>query len=107
MVMNKLRLKKGDKVIVITGKDKGKVGNILQAFPKDSRVTVAGVGEVKKHSKPSKTGGGGIVKKSLPIHVSNVAFYDEKSKKPSKIGYKILETGEKKRIMKTSKEIIG
>jgi large subunit ribosomal protein L24 len=105
--MKKLKLKKGDKVIVITGKDKGKVGNILQVLPKSEKVIVSGVGEVKKHSKPSKTGGGGIVKKSMPIHISNVAFYDEKSKKLSKVGYKILENGEKKRIIKTSKEIIG
>ena len=105
--MKKLKLKKGDKVIVITGKDKGKVGNILQVLPKSEKVIVSGAGEVKKHSKPSKTGGGGIVKKSMPIHISNVAFYDEKSKKLSKVGYKILENGEKKRIIKTSKEIIG
>jgi large subunit ribosomal protein L24 len=105
--MKKLKLKKGDKIIVIAGKDKGKVGNILQAFPKQDRVTVSGVAEVKKHSKPSKSGGGGITNKPMPIHVSNVAFYDEKNKKPSRVGYQILETGEKKRIMKTSKEIIG
>jgi len=105
--MKKFKLKKGDKAIVIAGKDKGKIGEILQVFPRNERVMVVGVGEVKKHTKPSKTGGGGIVKKNMPIHISNVAFYDEKSKKMSKVGYKILDTGEKKRTMKTSKEIIG
>jgi large subunit ribosomal protein L24 len=107
MVMKKSKLKKKDKVIVIAGKDKGKVGEILQVLLKQERVLVSGVGEVTKHTKPSQAGGGGRVKKSMPIHISNVAFYDEKNKKPSRVGYSILETGEKKRIMKTSKEIIG
>ncbi|NRA73312.1 MAG: 50S ribosomal protein L24 [Rickettsiales bacterium] len=105
--MKKFKLKKGDKVIVTTGKDRGKVGDILKLFPKLDKVIVSGVGEVKKHQKPTKAGGGGIVKKSMPIHISNIAFYDEKNKKPSKIGYKILDNGDKKRIMKTSSEIIG
>ena len=105
--MKKFKLKKGDKVIVIAGKDKGKTGEILQVFPKEDNVIVSGAGEVKKHKKPSKAGGGGIVKKSMPINISNVAFYDEKNKKLSKIGYKILENGDKKRVIKNSAEIIG
>ena len=105
--MKKFRLKKGYKVIVTTGKDKGKIGEILQILPKLDKVLVSGVGEVKRHQKPSKTGGGAIVKKSMPIHISNVAFYDEKNKKPTRIGYKILDNGDKKRVMKTSLEIIG
>jgi large subunit ribosomal protein L24 len=95
--MKKFRLKKGDRVIVIAGADKGLNGEILQVIPKTGRVIVSGVGKVKS---------GGIVEKFMPIHISNVAFYDAKTSKPSKVGYKVLEDGSKKRIAKVSGEII-
>jgi large subunit ribosomal protein L24 len=104
--MLKLKIKKGDTVKVLAGKDKGKVGEIVKAFPKENKVLVSGVNEVKKHTKPSKTSQGGIVAKAMPIHVSNVMFFDKKNNKASKIGYKFLDDGTKKRVMKISGEII-
>lgn len=106
----KFKLKKNDSVIVITGKDKGKNGKILEVLRDRDRVLVSGVNEVKRHTKPSKTSQGGIVTKNLSLHISNVSFYDEKTKKAVKIGYKIVEgkgKNEKKRFIKTSGEIIS
>jgi len=106
----KFKLKKNDSVIVIAGKDKGKNGKILEVLRDRNRVLVSGVNEVKRHTKPSKTSQGGIITKNLSLHVSNVSFYDEKTKKAVKIGYKIIEgkdKNEKKRFIKTSGEIIN
>ena len=106
----KFKIKKDDAVIVIAGKDKGKQGKVLKVLREKDRLLVSGVNEVKKHTKPSKTHQGGIVVKNLSLHVSNVAFYDEKSKKASRVGYKIVETKntkEKKRFAKVSGEIIN
>ena len=91
-------VKKGDKVKVITGKDKNKEGVVLAAFPKKDKVIVEGVNVVKKHQKPSQAAPqGGIVEMEAPIHVSNVAFYDSKTKSPVKLGYKVTvdENGKK------------
>lgn len=104
--MVKLKIKKGDTVKVITGKDKGKVGEVVKAFPKDNKVLVSGVNEVKRHTKPSKTNQGGIISKAMPINVSNITFFDKKANKATKIGYKFLDDGTKKRVMKVSGEII-
>ena len=104
--MFKLKIKKGDTVKVLAGKSKGKVGEVMQAFPKENKVLVSGVNEVKKHTKPSKTSQGGIIAKPMPIHASNVMFFDKKSNKASKIGYKFLDDGAKKRVMRASGEII-
>lgn len=104
--MFKLKIKKGDTVKVIAGKDKGKVGEVAQAFPQENKVIVTGINEVKRHTKPSKTNQGGIVAKAMPINVSNVMFFDKKSNKASKVGYKFLEDGSKKRVMRNSGEII-
>ena len=104
--MTKLKIKKGDTVKVITGKDKGKIGEIVKVLPKDNKVLVSGVNEMKKHTKPSKTNQGGIVVKSMPINVSNVMFFDKKTNKASKVGYKFLDDGTKKRVMRSSGEII-
>ncbi len=105
--MNKMKLKKGDTVLVIAGKDKGKTGEIIKSFPQESKVLVSGVNEVKKHQKPSRASEGGIVVKSMPIHISNVSFYDKKAEKASRVGYKTLDNGEKKRFAKKTGEIIG
>ena len=97
-----MKLKRGDKVIVIAGADKGKVGTIQKSFPKLGRVVVDGVNTVKKHQKPSQANPeGSIIEMYAPINVSNVALYDEKAKKAVKVGYKIVD-GKKVRINKKS-----
>jgi large subunit ribosomal protein L24 len=103
----KLKLKKGDNVVVITGKDKGKTGAILRVLPKESRVVVAGVARVKRHTKPSQMNAGGIIEKEMPIHISNVALADPKDGKASRVGYKTLNDGTKVRVAKRSGEQVG
>ena len=102
----KLKLKKGDKVIVTTGKDKGKTGAITTVFPKENKVIVGGVNMVKRHTKPSQESAGGIISKEMPIHVSNVALVDPKTGKASRIGYKIEKDGRKVRVAKKSGEVV-
>jgi large subunit ribosomal protein L24 len=104
--MIKLKIKKGDKVVVITGKDKGKSGDVLRVMPKDNRVVVQGVNMVKRHTKPAMGQPGGIVEKEGTIHISNVAHIDPKSNKPTRVGYKELEGGRKVRVAKRSGEVL-
>jgi large subunit ribosomal protein L24 len=100
---NKLHVKKDDTVIVITGKDKGKKGRVLAAYPRENRVLVEGVNIVKRHTRPNpKNPQGGIIEREAPIHVSNVMLVDPKTGKPTRIGYKVLENGKKVRIAKRS-----
>lgn len=104
--MGKLHVKKGDKVQVISGKDKGKQGEVLEAYPKTDRVLVEGVNVVKKHSKPSQLNPqGGIFDLEAPIHVSNVMPIDPKTNQPTRVGYKI-ENGKKVRVAKKSGEVL-
>lgn len=104
---NKLHVKKDDVVMVITGKDKGKKGRIIAAYPRENRVLVEGVNFVKRHSKPSQQNPqGGIIEKEAPIHVSNVMLIDPKSNKPTRIGYQVLDNGKKVRVSKRSGEVI-
>ncbi|MFB1083250.1 50S ribosomal protein L24 [Jeotgalibacillus sp. JSM ZJ347] len=99
-----MHVKKGDKVMVISGKDKGKTGTVLAASPKTDRVTVEGVNIVKKHSKPSQMNPqGGISNMEAAIHVSNVMLIDPKTNEPTRVGYKV-EDGKKVRIAKKSGE---
>jgi large subunit ribosomal protein L24 len=101
----KLKIKKGDKVVVLTGKDKGKQGEVLRVIPAENRAVVAGVNIAKRHQKQTPSQEGGIVPKSLPIHVSNLALRDPKSGKPTRVGYKMV--GDKKvRVAKRSGEQI-
>ena len=101
-----MHVKKGDKVMVISGKDKGKSGVILAAFPKQSRVLVEGVNIVKKHAKPSQVNPqGGIINQEAPIHVSNVMPVDPKSGNPTRVGYKTVD-GKKVRVAKKSGEVL-
>ena len=101
----KLKIKKGDKVVVLSGEDKGKTGEVVKAMPKEGKVVVQGVNLVKRHTKPSQTTPGGIVTKEAPINVSNVAIVDPKSGKASKIGYKEVN-GNKVRVARKSGEVI-
>ncbi len=102
----KMRIKKGDKVVVISGKDKGKNGSVLKVFVKDTRVLVEGVNMTKRHTRPSAAGPGGIVEKEASIHVSNVAHVDPKLDGPTRVGYRVLEGGRKVRYAKRSGEMI-
>jgi large subunit ribosomal protein L24 len=104
--MIKLKIKKGDKVVVITGKDKGKTGEVLRVLPKDGRVVVQGVNMVKRHTRPAMGQPGGIVEKEATIHVSNIAHIDPKSNKPTRVGYKELEDGRKVRVARRSGEVL-
>lgn len=101
-----MHVKKGDKVMVISGKDKGKSGVILASFPKKDRVLVEGVNIIKKHVKPNQVNPqGGIVSQEAAIHVSNVMLIDPKTGEPTRVGYKV-EDGKKVRVAKKSGEII-
>ncbi|MBI5164486.1 MAG: 50S ribosomal protein L24 [Magnetospirillum sp.] len=99
-------VKKGDRVEVLTGKDKGKRGEVLAAFPAENRVIVQGVNRVKKHKRQTPSQPGGIIEQEAKIHVSNVAHIDPKDDKPTRIGHKILEDGRKVRVAKRSGEVI-
>ena len=105
--MNQIRtkLKKGDNVLVISGKDKGKSGSILSIISKKNRAIVKGINIVKKHQKPSKQSGGGIIEKELSIHLSNLSFISIKDGKKTKIGYK-YDNNKKIRFEKKTGEII-
>jgi len=103
---NKMKVKKGDRVIVIAGKDKGKSGEIIRAIPAERRVVVQGVNVVKRHTKPSQASPGGLVEKEAPIHVSNVSLVDPKEDKPTRVGIKTLEDGRRVRFAKRSGEVL-
>jgi large subunit ribosomal protein L24 len=100
------RIKKGDMVCVISGKDKGKSGQVLRVNRQDSRLFVQGINLVKRHQKQTVAQSGGIVQKEASIHISNVAHIDPVSKKPTRIGIKFLNDGQKVRISKRSGESI-
>ena len=100
------RIKKGDNIMVITGKDKGKTGEVLNVLPAQQKVVVRGVNIIKRHTKPSQTAPGGIVERENAIHLSNVALIDPTSNKATKIGFRTLEDGRKVRFSKSSNEIL-
>ena len=101
----KLKIKKGDQVIVLSGDDKGKTGEVVKAMPKEGKVVVQVVNLVKRHTKPSQVSAGGIITKEAPISVSNVALVDSKSGKGTKVGYKEVD-GRKVRFARKSGEVI-
>jgi large subunit ribosomal protein L24 len=106
MTQQKLHIRKGDAVVVISGSQKGKKGEVLKMLREDLRAVVKGVNVVKRHTKASGTNPGGIVEKEMSIHVSNLAHVDPVSGKPTRIGIKIAEDGKKVRVAKKSgKEI--
>jgi len=101
------KIKKGDRVVVLTGRDKGKRGEVLRVFPTETRALVQGVHLVKKHEKPQGMGKpGGITTKEAPIHLSNISLIDPKSDKPARVGFKTLEDGRKVRISRASGEVL-
>ena len=104
--MPKLKIKKGDNVVVITGRDKGRTGEVLRVLPAQSRVIVQGVNVAKRHTRPRMGEPGGIVEKELTIHISNIAHVDPQSQKPTRVGYKFLEDGRKVRFARRSGEVI-
>jgi large subunit ribosomal protein L24 len=104
--MTKLKIKKKDKVIVITGRDKGKTGEVIEVMPKENRVRVAGVNIVKRHQRQTGAQAGGIIDKEAPIDISNVAHIDPRTRLPTRIGYKTLDDGRKVRFAKRSGEVI-
>lgn len=101
-----MKIKKGDKVIVITGKDKGKTGEVTKAMPKENKVIVSGINLAKRHQKPSQENAGGVVSKEMPIHVSNVALVDPKSGKATRVAIRVEEGGRKVRVAKRSGDVI-
>ena len=100
------KVKKGDQVIVISGKDKGRKGEVLRVLPEENRVVVQGAGMVTRHTKPSLASQGGLVRREAPIHISNVALVDPQSGKPTRVGFKTLEGGRKVRVARRSGEQI-
>ena len=102
----RFRLRKGDDVVVISGRDKGKTGSILRVSRSEDRVIVDGINMVKRHTRPSQAQPGGIVDKEAPIHISNVALADPKDGSATRVGYKFLEDGRKVRVAKQSGEVI-
>jgi len=103
----KLKIRKGDRVVVTTGKDKGKQGNVLKVFPSDNRALVQGVNVARRHQRQTAAQQGGIIAKELPIHISNLAHIDPKDGKPTRIGYKFLSDGKRVRVAKRSGEEIN
>lgn len=102
----KLKMKKGDKVVVLTGKDKGKTGEVLRMVPKDNRAIVQGVNMIKRHTRPTQSHPGGIIEKEASIDVSNLAHVDPKDDKPTRVGVKVLKDGRRVRYAKRSGEVI-
>jgi len=102
----KLKVKKGDRVVVLTGRDRGVRGEVLKVMPMENRVIVQGVNIVKRHTRPSPASAGGIEEKEASIHVSNVAHIDPDTDRPTRVGYRVLEDGRKVRFAKRSGEII-
>ena len=104
--MASLKIKKGDHVIVIAGRDKGKHGEVVEMLPKESRAVVRGVNVVRRHQKQTAALEGGIISKEAPIQISNLALEDPKDGKPTRVGFKFLEDGKKVRFAKRSGEVI-
>jgi large subunit ribosomal protein L24 len=99
------KIRKGDRVVVLAGKDKGRTGEVIKVLPKDEQALVRGVNLVKRHQKQTQTQEAGIISKEAPLHLSNSAITD-KDGKPTRVGFKILEDGKKVRVAKRSGDLI-
>ncbi len=106
MTAPKMKLRKGDKVVVLAGKDKGKRGEVVKMLVDDGKAIVQGVNMVKRHTKPSQAGPGGIESKEMPMHLSNLAIEDPKDGTATRVGYKFLKDGKKVRYAKKSGEML-
>jgi large subunit ribosomal protein L24 len=102
----KLKIRKGDRVIVRTGRDKGKAGQVLNVLPAENRAIVQGVNIARRHQKQTPSQEGGIVAKEMPIHISNLGLADPKTGKATRVGYKMLGDGKKVRVARGSGEVI-
>ena len=100
------KIRKGDTVVVLTGRDKGRSGEVLRVMPDEHRVLVDGINMVTKHKRPSPMSAGGIERIAAPLQISNVAFKDPKTGKATRVGFKVLEDGKKVRVAKASGEVI-
>lgn len=100
------KIKKGDKVVVLTGRDRGKSGEVVQVMPKEERALVRGLNLVKRHQRQTQAQEGGIVTKEAPLHLSNLAVADPKDGQPTRVGFKILDDGRKVRFAKRSGDLI-
>ena len=100
------KIRKGDKVVVLTGRDSGRSGEVIQVLPKEGRAFVRGVNLVKKHQKQTQNQEGGIIQKEAPVHLSNLALADPKDGKPTRVGFKVLDDGRKVRFAKRSGDLI-
>lgn len=101
------KIRKGDKVVVLTGRDKGRVGEVLRVMPKEDKAVVRGVNQVRRHQRQTPSQEGGIITKEAPIHLSNIALADPKDGKPTRVGFKIQADGAKVRVAKRSGEVIN
>lgn len=101
------KIRKGDKVVVLAGKDKGRTGEVLAVQPKDDKALVRGVNMIRRHQKQSQTQEGGIITKEAPIHLSNLAIVDPKDGKPTRVGFQVQKDGTKVRVAKRSGEVIN
>lgn len=104
--MPSLKIKKGDRVVVLTGRDQGKRGEVIAVMPKESRALVRGVNMVRRHQRQTASQEGGIISKEAPIHLSNLAVEDPSDGRPTRVGFRILEDGRKVRFAKRSGEVI-
>jgi len=104
--MARIKIKKGDYVVVLTGRDKGRSGEVLKVLPKEGRAIVQGINSVRRHQRQTATSDGGIINKDLPIEISNLAVEDPKDGKPTRVGFKFLNDGRKVRYAKRSGEVI-
>ena len=100
------RIRKGDRVVVLAGRDKGRNGEVLKVLPADNKAIVQGVNSVRRHQRQSQTQEGGIISKELPVDMSNLALEDPKDGKPTRVGFKVLNDGKKVRFAKRSGEVI-
>jgi large subunit ribosomal protein L24 len=100
------KIKKGDKVVVLAGRDKGKTGEVVKVMPTEDRIIVSGVNVVKRHTRPTQADPGGIKEKEAAMHVSNVAVADPKTGEPTRVGFKTLDDGRKVRFAKSSGEVL-
>ena len=101
------KIRKGDKVVVLAGKDKGRTGEVLSVAPRDDKAVVRGVNMIRRHQKQSQSQEGGIITKEAPIHLSNIALADPKDGKPTRVGFQVQKDGKKVRVAKRSGEVIN